>query len=107
MDIPGTGSKHELEQAIGEQLAELRLAVDAWLPHDARAATRARRTGAPLALARPRGRYARALRGLIDEVLLPSQPVPRERKTRLPVPTRLAATAANTHDEEVALPWRS
>jgi Flp pilus assembly CpaE family ATPase len=107
LGAPGTGSKHELEQAIGEQLAELRLAVDAWLPHDARAATRARRTGAPLALARPRGRYARALRGLIDEVLLPSQPVPRERKTRLPVPTQLAATAANTHDEEVALPWRS
>jgi MinD-like ATPase involved in chromosome partitioning or flagellar assembly len=107
LGAPGTGSKHELEQAIGEQLAELRLAVDAWLPHDARAATRARRTGAPLALARPRGRYARALRGLIDEVLLPSQPVPRERKTRLPVPAQLAATAANTHDEEVALPWRS
>jgi hypothetical protein len=40
-------------------------------------------------------------------MLLPSQPVPRERKTRLPVPTQLAATAANTHDEEVALPWRS
>ncbi|MHB8695580.1 MAG: hypothetical protein ACYDHH_30535 [Solirubrobacteraceae bacterium] len=103
----GTGHKNELEQAIGEQLAELRLAVDAWLPHDARAAARARRAGVPLALARPRGRYARAVRGLIDEVLLPSQPVPRERKTRLRVRTPAAAPAPNTHDEEVALPWRS
>ncbi len=107
LGAPGTGNKNELEKAIGDQLAELRLAVDAWLPHDARAAARARRAGVPLALARPRGRYARAVRGLIDEVLLPSQPVPRERKTRLPVPTPFAATAANTHDEEVALPWRN
>jgi hypothetical protein len=107
LGAPGTGSKHELEQAIGDELAELRLAVDAWLPYDARSATRARRTGAPLALARPRGRYARAVRGLIDAVLLPSQPVPRERKTRLPVAPPSAVTATNTHDEEVALPWRS
>ncbi|MHB8694779.1 MAG: hypothetical protein ACYDHH_26400 [Solirubrobacteraceae bacterium] len=107
LGAPGTGSKHELEQAIGDELAELRLAVDAWLPYDARAAGRARRTGTPLALAHPRGRYARALRGLIDEVLLPSQPVPRERKTRLPVPIPFAAAAAKTDDEEVALPWRS
>lgn len=107
LGAPGTGNKNELEQAIGDQLAELRLAVDAWLPYDARAAARARRAGVPLALARPRGRYARAVRGLIDEVLLPSQPVPRERKTRLRVRTPAAAPAPNTHDEEVALPWRS
>jgi Flp pilus assembly CpaE family ATPase len=107
LGAPGTGNKNELEQAIGEQLAELRLAVDVWLPHDARAAARARRAGVPLALARPRGRYACAVRGLIDEVLLPSRPVPRERKTRLRVRTPAPAPAPNTHDEEVALPWRS
>ena len=107
LGAPGAGTKTELENALNPELAELRLAVDAWLPYDARAAVRARRSGSPLALARPRGRYARALRGLIDEVLLPSQPVPRERKTRLPIPAPFAARAANTQDEEVALPWRS
>ena len=103
---PGAGSKKELESVLAPELAELRLAVDAWLPYDARAATRARRSGSPLALARRRGRYTRALRGLLDELLLPSQPVPRERKTRLPIPTPVAAPEP-TPDEEVALPWRS
>jgi hypothetical protein len=104
---PGAGSKKELESVLAPELAELRLAVDAWLPYDARAATRARRTGMPLALARRRGRYARALQGLLDELLLPSQPVPRERKTRLPVPTPVAAASEPASDEEVALPWRN
>jgi hypothetical protein len=104
---PGAGSKKELESVLAPELAELRLAVDAWLPHDARAATRARRSGSPLALARRRGSYARALRSLLDELLLPSRPVPRERKTRLPIPTPVAAASEPVHDEEVALPWRS
>ena len=104
---PGAGSKAELEAALNPQLAELRLAVDAWLPSDGRAAARARRSGTPLALARPRSPYTRALRGLLDEVLLPSQPVTRERKTRLPVPAELAPANAQATDEEVALPWRS
>lgn len=104
---PGGGSKKELESVLAPELAELRLAVDAWLPYDARAATRARRSGTTLALARRRGRYARALRGLLDELLLPSQPVPRERKTRLPIPTPVAAAPEPAADEEVALPWRS
>jgi Flp pilus assembly CpaE family ATPase len=105
LGAPGAGSKAELEAALNPELAELRLAVDAWLPYDARAATRARRTGTPLALARHRGRYARALRGLLDELLLSSHPVPRERKTRLPIPT--AAATDPVGDEEVALPWRN
>jgi hypothetical protein len=102
---PAAGGKQELESVLAPELAELRLAVDAWLPYDARAATRARRSGSPLALRR--GRYTRALRGLLDELLLPSQPVPRERKTRLPIPTPVAAASEPTPDEEVALPWRS
>jgi hypothetical protein len=106
LGAPGAGSKHELEEALNPELAELRLTVDAWIPYDARAATRARRKGVPLALARPRGRYGRAARALLDELLLPSQPVPRERKSRLPVPAPAAASAP-TGDEEVALPWRS
>jgi Flp pilus assembly CpaE family ATPase len=104
---PGAGSKKELESVLAPELAELRLAIDAWLPYDARAATRARRSGTPLALARRRGRYARALRALLDELLVPSQPVPRERKTRLPIRTPVAATTEPVGDEEVALPWRN
>jgi len=106
---PGAGGKPELEQAIAAELAELRLSVDAWLPYDARAATRAQRSGSPLAIARTRGRYAHALRGLLDELLLPTQPVPRERKTRLPVavPDAAPTVTAAQADEEVALPWRS
>jgi Flp pilus assembly CpaE family ATPase len=107
LGAPGAGSKEELEAALNPELADLKLAVDAWLPYDARAATRARRSGTPLAVARGRGRYARALRRLLDELLLPSQPVPRERKTRLPIPTPVAAAAEPVGDEEVALPWRS
>jgi len=68
---------------------------------------RARRSGSPLALARPRGRYARALRGLLEQLLLPSQPIPRERKTRLPVTVPAAATTTTLPDEEVSLPWRN
>lgn len=104
---PGAGSKNELETVLAPELAELQLAVDAWLPYDARAATRARRSGTPLALARNRGGYTRALHRLLDELLLPTQPVPRERKTRLPIPTPVAAAPEPVHDEEVALPWRS
>jgi Flp pilus assembly CpaE family ATPase len=104
---PGAGGKKELESVLAPELAELRLAVDAWLPYDASAATRARRSGSPLALARRRGRYARALRRLLDELLLPSHPVPRERKARLPVPAPVPASPEPAPDEEVALPWRN
>ena len=108
---PGAGSKSELEAALDPELAELRLAIDAWLPYDARAAKRARRIGSPLSVVRTRGRYRRALRPLLDELLLPSQPIPRERKTRLPiaVPATVAPTVTSgaVADEEVALPWRS
>jgi Flp pilus assembly CpaE family ATPase len=107
LGAPGAGNKTELETALNPELAELRLAVDAWLPYDARAAVRARRSGSPLAIARPRGRYARALRGLLEQLLLPSQPVPRERKTRLPVTVPAASMSAAPLDEEVSLPWRS
>jgi hypothetical protein len=99
---PGGGSRRELEDALGPQLAELRLAVDCWLPFDRRALARARRTGQPLALARPRGGYARALHKLLDDLLLPAQPIPRERKERLTVPA-----PEEMRDEEVSLPWRS
>lgn len=118
LGAPDVARKHDLATALNDELAPLKLAVDAWLPHDARATKRARRSGLPLALARPHGRYARALRALLGELLLPTQPVPRERKLRLPVPNtttaRSRSVAAGTSaaavaslDEEVQLPWRS
>lgn len=99
---PGASRKSELQELFAAELAELRLAVDAWLPFDRRALKRSRMSGLPLALARPRGGYARAIRRLLDELLLPARPVPRERKERLPVPA-----APSGADEEVSLPWRS
>ena len=61
LGAPGAGSKHELEAALAPELAELRLTVDAWLPYDARAATRARRSRLT-ARARPPARPLRTRR---------------------------------------------
>ena len=106
---PGAATRSALEQVLPGQLAERRFALDAWLPWDGRALARARRTGLPLATARRRGRYARALARLLDELFLPVAPAPRERKLRL-VPPRPGAQADREQaqpEEEVALPWRS
>ena len=106
---PGAATRNALEQVLPRQLAERRFALDAWLPWDGRALARARRTGLPLATARRRGRYARALARLLDELFLPVAPAPRERKLRL-VPPRPGAQADREQaqpEEEVALPWRS
>lgn len=104
---PAAGKRSELETVLAQELAELRLAVDAWLPYDPRAATRAQRNGLPLAFARTRGPYARALRRLLDELLLPAQPVAKERKKRLPMPAAEKPVDEERVAEEVALPWRS
>src|SRR5919106_217951 len=90
-----------LESVVYRQLAERRFALDAWLPWDGRALARARRTGLPLARARSRGTYARALSQLLGELFLPFAPAPRDRKLRL--------TPPQPHEEvpgEVAA-WRS
>jgi len=105
---PAATARSALEQIVPRQLAERRFALDAWLPWDGRALARARRTGLPLARARRRGRYARALASLLDELFLPVAPAPRERKLRL-VPPRPGAVrqVRVAGEEEVALPWRS
>jgi MinD-like ATPase involved in chromosome partitioning or flagellar assembly len=100
---PGAARRAELEPFLASELGELRLGIDAWLPYDGRALARAQRAGQPLALARPRGAYAHAIRRLLSELLLPAQPLPRERKERLPVP----APEPQPEPEEVTLPWRS
>ena len=102
---PGAASRTTLEQILPRQLAERGFALDAWLPWDGRALARAQRLGMPLARARRRGPYARALARLLEQVFLPVAPAPRERKLRLvpPQPRQLELE----EEEEVALPWRS
>ncbi len=96
---PGATARVQLERVIQGQLAERRFALDAVLPWDGRALARAQRSGLPLARARRRGAYARALARLLDELFLPVVPTPRERKLPL-VPPR----ADRRHPEKVAVP---
>src|SRR6266536_2892583 len=95
---PGATKTNTLEEVIARQLGERRFALDAWLPWDGRALGRAQRTGLPLAAARRRGPYARALARLLDDLFLPLVPAPRERKLRLVPPQR-----REEKPEEVAL----
>ncbi|HEU6443756.1 MAG TPA: hypothetical protein VFL61_01725 [Gaiellaceae bacterium] len=101
---PGAAARSTLEQILPGQLAERRFALDAWLPWDGRALARAKRTGLPLARARRRGSYARALTRLLEQLFLPVAPAPRERKLRLVPP---GARETEALEEGVALPWRS
>ena len=105
---PGAATRSTLERVLPGQLAERRFALDTWLPWDGRALARAQRSGLPLARARRRGPYARALNQLLEQLFLPVAPAPRERKLRLvpPSPTTRAQDAPEV-EEEVALPWRS
>jgi Flp pilus assembly CpaE family ATPase len=83
---PATPSRASIDQALLPALGDRGLAVDAWLPWDAKALARATRDAAPLATARPRGRYARALLGLLDELFLPDRAVAPAHKQRLAAP---------------------
>lgn len=103
---PGAGSRLEIATALNPRLHEHGLAVDCWLPWDARAASAARRRGLSLAVARTRGAYRRALDQLLDELFLPSAPLTRTRKQRLPAAEPRTATTAGVVAEEVAVPWR-
>ena len=84
---PGAAATLDTGRAIGPELARFELSVDAWLPWDAKALRASVRLGVPLALARPRGGYARAVSRLVSAVLLPSVPQPAVRKQRLRTPT--------------------
>lgn len=84
---PSRRSKDAITLTVAEHLAERDLMVDAWLAWDQRGQRRAEQHGKPLALARPRGAYARALRRLLDELFLPAAtPKARHRRHRLPTP---------------------
>jgi Flp pilus assembly CpaE family ATPase len=97
---PGAEPTTELTETLAQRLAERGLALDAALPWDGRALAKATRAGLPLAIAHPRGRYARTLARLLEQLFLPVAPEPRERKRMLVPPQRKEQT------EEVALPWR-
>ena len=103
---PGSTSRAAITQSLTARLAERGVTVDAWLPWDDRGLKRAQRGGTPLAVARGRGGYARALSGLLDELFLPastSMPTPKRRKRRLSAPGH----PQQAREEEVALPWQS
>jgi len=100
---PGAASAQALKDTLAPRLAEHGLEVDAWLPWDARALSHARRKGRPLASARPRGRYAKAIAGLLEEMFV-ADGIPRARRPRLTVPLPRAWAQER---EEVPLPWQS
>jgi hypothetical protein len=103
LDSPGAGSRRNVTQMLASRLAERGLALDALLPFDLRALRQAERRGLPLATARRRGPYARALNRLLDQLFLPAAVAkPRERKLRLTLPA-----PSQPRDEEVSLPWRT
>lgn len=99
----GAAANAETVAAVTRELAERDLSVDAWLPWDARGFRASVRLGVPLAVARPRGRYARALRRFAQSVLVPAAapPVPRQKPLHAP-----ADATVHVEDREVALPWR-
>lgn len=106
---PGAIPRPQLEQTLTIGLRERELAADALVPWDARALSKAVRTGLPLAAAHPRGGYARTLGRLLDTLFLPGTAVARSRKRLLASPARAAVAVeqAAEREEEVALPWRS
>lgn len=87
---PGTASRSAITQTITAHLAERGVTVDAWLPWDARGLARAQRRGAPLATARQRSRYSRAMTRLLEALFLPATPTPTGRKHRLVSPRQSA-----------------
>lgn len=97
---PGASETRGLKEGLHERLATRELSVDCWLPWDSRALRAATREGLPLAVARRRGSYARALRRLLEELFLPTAPIARERKRKLLI-------SEPPPDEEVPLPWRN
>jgi hypothetical protein len=99
---PGAASAAALKDTLAVRLAEHGLVPDAWLAWDARALSLARRKGRSLVAARPRGRYAKAIASLVDEMFL-AHGSARTRRLKLKM---LLAGARPSEREEVALPWR-
>lgn len=77
---PGAACRSDLSDALDASLTGTDVAVDAWLPFDGRTVDRARRAGSPLAIARPRSRYARAVGRLLEDLFSPARPALAERR---------------------------
>ena len=102
---PGAAARSTLEQILPGQLAERRFALDAWLPWDGRALA-APSGWAPLARARRRGSYTRALAGLLEQLFLPVAPAPRERSCASSHPSHVTSSRG-TRSRGGGVPWRS
>lgn len=100
-DGPSSADKRAITNTISGNLADRGLAVDAWLPWDARGAKRAEQQGRPIALARRHGTYARTVKRLLDELFVTTTTAPKakRRKHRLPAPAETAD--ARERDEVV------
>lgn len=113
LGAPSSVAKDTINATIAPHLIDNGLTVDAWLSWDARGARAAQRRGLPIALARPRGGYRRALAGLLNELFLDddaagTSPRTRRKKRRLTAPNPLRRTAPEQpYEEEVALPWQT
>lgn len=101
---PGAAASADTVAAITRELGEHGLTVDAWLPWDAKTLRASVRLGVALALARPRGNYAKGLQRLVDSVLVPTTAQPLTRKRRLR--PAAAQVVESSTVAEVALPWR-
>jgi Flp pilus assembly CpaE family ATPase len=99
---PGANSLAAVEETLVERLSRYELTLDARLPWDGKALAQATRQGLPLATARQRSPYGRAVAALLDELFLPQLPTPKSRKRKLARPQTSTAGL-----EEVALPWQS
>ena len=97
-----TAPRGGVAASLARELSRRGLNLDAWLPYDHRALKAAARSGLPLAHARPRGRYARALETFRAAHL----PAPRPElglELRHGLGSVIRSAGAR---EEVVLPWR-
>lgn len=98
---PSSAEKRAVTNTIAAHLADRGLAVDAWLPWDARGARRAERQGRPITLAHRHGPYTRTTKRLLDQLFLPATTAPRTRRRKHHLPAPSQTHGARDRDEVV------
>lgn len=98
---PSSADKQAITNTIAAHLADRGLAVDAWLPWDARGAKRAAQQGRPIALAHRRGAYARTVGNVLDELFVTATATPQAKRRKRRLPTPVQTSDAPGHDEVV------
>ena len=98
---PSSADKQAITNTIAAHLADRGLAVDAWLPWDARGAKRAAQQGRPIVLAHRRGAYARTVRNVLDELFVTATAAPQAKRRKRRLPTPVQTSDAPGHDEVV------